>query len=85
MRSPPLLLRLIGALVALLVAIPPAYGAEVVFWHKFRGAERAALESVINDWNLEHPDTPVVPMAIPAWVWLLPASSRAMPRSSSTG
>ncbi len=57
--------RVLAALLLSLFVAAPAAAEEVIFWHKFRGAERAALEGVINTWNLEHPDTPVVPMAIP--------------------
>jgi arabinogalactan oligomer/maltooligosaccharide transport system permease protein len=58
-------LRFLAALVLSLLVAAPAAAEEVVFWHKYRGAERTALESIINDWNAEHPDTQVVPMAIP--------------------
>ena len=60
-------LRIFGLLLAAaLLSLPSlARAAEVTLWHKFRGAERQALEKIIEDWNQAHGDTPVVPMAIP--------------------
>ncbi|MFH1464141.1 MAG: extracellular solute-binding protein [Pseudomonadota bacterium] len=56
---------LLALLAALFVALP-ARGAEIALWHGYRGAEREALEQVINEWNGLHPERPVVPMAIPS-------------------
>jgi len=55
---------LLVLLVALVVALP-ARAAEITLWHKYRGAERTALEQVIDAWNGLHPERPVVSMAIP--------------------
>ena len=34
-------------------------------WHSYRGAERAALEQLIDTYNRQHPDLPVKPLAVP--------------------
>jgi len=39
--------------------------AEINVWHAYRGAERAALERAVDDWNSAHPADPVLPLAIP--------------------
>jgi arabinogalactan oligomer/maltooligosaccharide transport system substrate-binding protein len=37
----------------------------VVLWHSYTGPERAALEATAAAWNVAHPDTPLVLLAVP--------------------
>ena len=38
---------------------------EVVLWHSYTGAERAALEATAARWNAAHPDIPLVLVEVP--------------------
>jgi len=50
----------IGAL-----ATPAAAETEVVVWHAYRGAEKAAIEKVAAAYNASHPGTKVTTLAVP--------------------
>lgn len=52
---------------ALAVALGPLAAAadELVVWHAYRAAEKAALEKVAAEYNAGHPDTKVVTLAVP--------------------
>ncbi len=59
-----------GCLFVLLLVFLPFYaGAEETrslrLWHSYRGEERAALERVIQEWNVQHPGEKVEPLAVP--------------------
>jgi arabinogalactan oligomer/maltooligosaccharide transport system substrate-binding protein len=58
------------ALAALALAVaslaPPARAAtELVVWHAYRGAEKAAIEKVAAAYNASHPQTKVTTLAVP--------------------
>jgi len=40
-------------------------GEELTVWHSYRGAEREALEAVLDQYEREHPGTVVAPLAVP--------------------
>ena len=52
-------------LVAALVACGQPRDREIVLWHSYTGAERAALEVTAQAWNADHPTTPLVLVAVP--------------------
>ena len=57
-----------GSLVALLIAALAARAAsagEIVLWHSYRGKEEAAIEALVEEWNSEHPGSPVRSLAVP--------------------
>ncbi len=55
---------MLAVLVALFCAIAVA-GEEITVWHSYRGAEREALEAVLDRYEQEHPGTVVAALAIP--------------------
>jgi arabinogalactan oligomer/maltooligosaccharide transport system substrate-binding protein len=52
------------ALLALVACSAPR-DPGVVLWHSYIGPERAALEQTAATWNAEHPDKPLVLVAVP--------------------
>jgi arabinogalactan oligomer/maltooligosaccharide transport system substrate-binding protein len=63
------MLRLSSAFVALAaaaaVAFPAAADTEIVVWHAYRAAEKAAIEKVAAAYNAEHPGVKVNTLAVP--------------------
>ena len=58
-------MRALLAATAALVACGQPHEREVVLWHSYTGAERAAFEATAQAWNAEHPETPLVLVAVP--------------------
>jgi arabinogalactan oligomer/maltooligosaccharide transport system substrate-binding protein len=63
------MLRLSSAFVALAaaaaVALPAAADTEVVVWHAYRAAEKAAIEKVAAAYNAAHPGVHINTLAVP--------------------
>jgi arabinogalactan oligomer / maltooligosaccharide transport system substrate-binding protein len=59
--------QVLGALAAFALALPLAARAdtEVVVWHAYRAAEKAAVEKVAAAYNAAHPGTKVTTLAVP--------------------
>ena len=49
------------------VLLVPAWAAatEISLWHSYRGEEKDALETLVQQWNNEHPEMKVLPLAVP--------------------
>jgi len=52
------------------IFIPNAYADDennqsISLWHSYRGAERNALDLVVQQWNQDNPETPVSPLSLP--------------------
>jgi arabinogalactan oligomer / maltooligosaccharide transport system substrate-binding protein len=54
-----------AALVAALASTAAAADTEIVVWHAYRGAEKAAIEKVAAAYNASHPGTKVTTLAVP--------------------
>ncbi len=52
-------------LLLLLSTLALAAPAELSLWHAYRGEERAAIDALVEEWNLAHPDQPVAALALP--------------------
>jgi arabinogalactan oligomer/maltooligosaccharide transport system substrate-binding protein len=61
--------RLLSALFALLAAVAPgaraAADTEIVVWHAYRAAEKAAIEKVAAAYGASHPGIKVTTLAVP--------------------
>jgi len=53
------------AVILLCLGCSAPHDHDVVLWHSYNGAERAALEQTAAAWNAEHPDTHLVLVAVP--------------------
>jgi len=58
-------MKLLLALVVLLTACTDAPRPGVTLWHTYSGAERLALEDSAAHWNADHPETPLMLVAMP--------------------
>jgi len=62
----PLRRQLVAAVLALGALTRPASAdTEIVVWHAYRGAEKAAIEKVAAAYNASHPGTKVTTLAVP--------------------
>ncbi|MDG1479137.1 MAG: extracellular solute-binding protein [Myxococcota bacterium] len=52
-------------LLPLLSLSARAAPTELTLWHAYRGEERAALEGLLDQYDADHPDIVVVPLALP--------------------
>jgi arabinogalactan oligomer/maltooligosaccharide transport system substrate-binding protein len=60
--------RWLAALLLALGALPPSAGAaekEIVVWHAYRAAEKAAIEKVAAAYTASHPGVKVTTLAVP--------------------
>ncbi len=61
-------LRKLGCICSLLSVLfisNLAFAEELTVWHAYRGAEEDTLESLVETWNQDHPDTPIRLLAVP--------------------
>ncbi len=54
-----------GLLASFFFLISPAEGAPLSLWHAWRGKEADALKEAVAVWNQQHPESPVLPQALP--------------------
>jgi len=55
----------VALLLALMIGACGHDDHGVVLWHSYTGPERAALEATAATWNQQHPETPLVLVAVP--------------------
>ena len=58
-------LRALRVCALVLAACSSSRTPAVVLWHSYTGAEREAFEATAAKWNAEHPDKPLVLVAVP--------------------
>ena len=54
----------VALLLFALLGAATVRAGEITLWHSYRGEEQAALETLVQQWNQAHPQTPVRPLVV---------------------